>query len=197
MAVLRVPDESVPLKGPVWRAVAIKLDLIGFVILAPSTVMLLLALAYGGIDYPWDSAVLIGLFCGAAVGIAIFLVWEQKLGVEGMFPTPLIRRQVVAASCFSQFLFFGALYVATYYISIYFQSVQGVSPLEAGVRMLPLVFLHVATVIVTGGLSMFSLALPPLSPCSTPRPVITDGFKQSRKQATICRTRYLAVYSSP
>lgn len=160
MALLRVPDESVPLKGPIWQAVAIKLDLIGFFILAPSTIMLLLALAYGGIDYPWDSAVVIGLFCGAAVGIAVFLVWEQRLGVEGMFPTPLIRRQIVAASCFSQSLFFGAMYVATYYISIYFQSVQGVSPLTAGVRMLPLVFLQVATVIVTGGLSTSSPSLP-------------------------------------
>ncbi|KAI0421705.1 hypothetical protein F5X98DRAFT_219950 [Xylaria grammica] len=52
------------------------LDLIGFFLLAPATLQLILALRFGGVNYPWNSSQVIGLFVGAfATGVA-WVFWN-------------------------------------------------------------------------------------------------------------------------
>jgi hypothetical protein len=153
MIFIQVPDESVPLEGSLTHALLYKMDLIGFSILAPSSIMFLLALAYGGVDHPWDSATVIGLFCGGGVGFILFFIWEERVGTDGMFPSILLRRRIVWASCVSQMMFFGAILVGSFFLSIYFQSVKGESPLGAGVNVLPVTLVQVFSVLVSGALS--------------------------------------------
>jgi len=59
-----------------------KLDLIGFLLFTPAVVMFILALQWGGTDYTWDSATVIGLFCGALGNLLVFLAWEHRVGAE-------------------------------------------------------------------------------------------------------------------
>jgi len=50
---------------------------VGTGLLVPAVVMLLLTLYYcGGGMYPWASATVIGLFCGAGAVGALFVAWE-------------------------------------------------------------------------------------------------------------------------
>lgn len=67
-------------------------------------VMFLLALEWGGSTYPWNSAVVIGLFCGSAVNLALFLGWEYKQGEHAMIPFEMVKRRVVYMACW--FMFF-------------------------------------------------------------------------------------------
>lgn len=53
-----------------------KLDLVGFFLFAPVAVMLLMALEWGVSEYPWNSATIVGLFCGAGAMALVFLGWE-------------------------------------------------------------------------------------------------------------------------
>jgi hypothetical protein len=52
-----------------------KLDLIGSCLFASFAVMLLLALQWGGTKYAWNTAIIIGLFCGAGATLVLFWGW--------------------------------------------------------------------------------------------------------------------------
>ena len=53
-----------------------ELDIMGFLLLSPTLVMFLLALEWGGTTYPWNNAMVIGLFCGSAGNLVFLLIWE-------------------------------------------------------------------------------------------------------------------------
>jgi MFS family permease len=130
----------------------LKLDLIGASIIIPTVVMLLLALQWGGSTYPWKSAKIIGLFCGAGAMLCVFVFSQIKLGENATLPPRLFKdRNVLCAFAFS--FFFGAgFFVLIFYLAIYFQSVKGSSATHAGIQLLPLLVACVLSSIVTGGL---------------------------------------------
>ena len=131
-----------------------RLDLIGFVILGPATIQLILALQWGGIKYSWNSATIIGLFCGAFATLLVFLVWESSMGKEAMIPLYLIRRRIIWSSCLNIAFFVGCAFTTTYYFPIYFQAVRGASPTLSGVDVLPQVLVNMVATIFTGALGM-------------------------------------------
>lgn len=114
-----------------------KFDLIGFLLFAPAAIQFLLALQFGGNTYAWNSATIIGLFCGAAATFVIFLIWEKHMKDDAMIPFSLIRQRVVWCGCLVGLFLMSSTMVASYYIPIYFQSVKGATPLLSGVYMLP------------------------------------------------------------
>jgi len=72
IALLHIPDRTIkPDIRPTWPSYFKMLDVIGFLLFAPSAVMFLLALEWGGTVYAWKSAVVIGLFCGSAGNLAV------------------------------------------------------------------------------------------------------------------------------
>lgn len=134
------------------------LDIPGFLIFAPASIMVLLALQWGGTKYAWDSAMVIGLFCGSAGTLAVFMVWEYKRGEDAMVPWSMIRQQIVACACGVNLFFFGGQIIMSYYLAQYFQAVRGVSPTLSGVYLLPGILSQMLMAIVSGilGESSFS-----------------------------------------
>jgi hypothetical protein len=114
--------------------------------------MFLLALQWGGSTYPWKSAKVIGLFCGAGVLFCIFVASQLKLGDKATLPPRLFKdRNVLCAFAFA-FFFGSGFFVLIFYIAIYFQSVKGSTATEAGIQLLPLLIATVLSSIATGGL---------------------------------------------
>lgn len=130
-----------------------KLDPVGFCLFAPAAVQLILTLEMGGNQHRWDSATIIGLFCGAFGTLLVFIAWEYRMGDGAMIPLSIIRRRVIWSSCINYAFFVGSMMSATYYLPIYFQSVRNASPLISGVDLLPMVISTSLTTIVTGILS--------------------------------------------
>ena len=60
----------------------------GFAIFAPSLVILLLTLQWGGNTFRWDSSQIIGLFCGSGATFIIFLIWNWHKGYASYFNHP-------------------------------------------------------------------------------------------------------------
>lgn len=115
--------------------------------------MFLLALQWGGIQYKWSSATIIGLFCGAAAMLVVFLAWEYRRGETAMIPLSMLKIRIVWCSCLAQFFFAGSLYTYSYYMAIYFQTVRGVAPMLSGVDLLPSILSQMFAAIFVGFLS--------------------------------------------
>lgn len=152
---LHFPDRRVKVDGSLFRTLRSKLDLTGFVLFAPSAVMILLAVQWGGNEYPWNSATVIGLFCGGVVTGCVFMMWETRQGVDAMIPPYIIRRRPIYSACLTMFFLFCSVFVFSYYLPIYFQSVKNKTPFESGVGMLPSIIPQLVTGVATGFVSMF------------------------------------------
>ncbi|KAF3810128.1 Efflux pump roqT [Colletotrichum gloeosporioides] len=131
-----------------------QLDLIGTAIFIPAIVCLLLALQWGGTEYPWKSAKIIGLFVGFGLMIIIFVGIQLWQGDKGTLPPYLFKnRNVVCAMLFA--CFFGAAFfplIYYLYVALYFQAIQGVSAVQAGIKILPLLLATVVASMASGAL---------------------------------------------
>lgn len=114
-----------------------KLDLIGCALFMPSIVMIILAVQWGGVRYAWRSATTIGLICGFAVLITMFLAWEYHKGEEAMIPYSILLNRSIFLSCLFSFLSFGAMLSCVFYLPEWFQIIKGASAIHSGVMQLP------------------------------------------------------------
>jgi hypothetical protein len=81
------------------RKVIPDLDLVGFLIFSPASIMFLMALQFGsGETYAWNSATIIGLFVGAGLMGIIFVFWERRMGDRAMLPGSLLKQRIVLVS---------------------------------------------------------------------------------------------------
>ncbi|KAH8892007.1 MFS general substrate transporter [Thozetella sp. PMI_491] len=151
LVLLRIPEPEP--KKPVLRVLGTaveSLDLPGFMLIGPAAVMFFLALQWGGNQYAWSSATVIGLFAGAAVLFGSFLVWEQRQGDDAMVPFSMIRKRVMWSASGTMFFFMGAMFCANFYLPIYFQAVKNDSTLMSGVHVLPTIVAQVVFSVVAG-----------------------------------------------
>ncbi|MGW0466573.1 MFS transporter [Streptomyces sp. NPDC003027] len=136
------------LPRPTERA---RLDVLGALLLAAASTCVVLLTSWGGTEYAWDSRVVIGLGCGAAVTTLLFLV------VEHFAPEPLIPLRLFRDSVFTVTSLVGAvvgiaLFGAASYLPTFLQMVEGATATESGLLMLPLMGGIVVASIVSGQL---------------------------------------------
>lgn len=114
-----------------------ELDIIGTAILIPAVVCLVLALQWGGAEYPWKSAKIIGLFVGFGAMAIIFIAIQLWKGDKATLPPRFFtNRNVVCAMLFA--LFFGAAFFPLIYyckrLSRYYPTWQPLSNLFLQMR---------------------------------------------------------------
>lgn len=94
------------------------LDWTGSVLMLALITCLLLALQWGGVVYPWQSATILGLFAAFACLVVGFIVYEWRFaGVTGILPLRLLSRTQIGASIESFCLMFSLL-LGTYFLPI-------------------------------------------------------------------------------
>ncbi len=127
-------------------------DWIGLVTFSGSLFLLVFALIKGNED-GWGSTRIVSYLAGAAVLLLVFLAAELRQQ-RPMLDLSLFRRPAftgasivalsVSASMFSMFL----------YLTLYIQDVLGYSPLQAGLRFLPVTLLSFVVAPIAGRLSV-------------------------------------------
>src|SRR3954447_9350279 len=100
----------------------------------------LFALIYGllrGNAEGWSSGVILGSLAAAAVLLILFVIveWRQE---DAMFDLALFRKPAFSGVSLGTFAIGAGMFAMFLYITIYMQSVIGMTPLQAGVRFLPL-----------------------------------------------------------
>jgi hypothetical protein len=153
--IVHIPNHSVPTDETTMQILRTKFDFTGFAMFCPSIVMILLALQWGGVDYPWNSATVIGLFCGGGVLLIMFVYWERRVGANAMIPLAIIRIRQVWTACLTQLFLFVTVLVASFYYPVYFQSVKDASPFKSGVNLLPSILTMIPAAVSSGVLGKF------------------------------------------
>ncbi|HVX57832.1 MAG TPA: MDR family MFS transporter, partial [Candidatus Saccharimonadales bacterium] len=115
-----------------------RVDYPGAVLLAISVVSLLLATVWGGVDYPWGSAQIIGLFAASLVGALLF-VWRENRAAEPILPMRLFRNEIFSVSVVLSLLVGVVMFGAIIFLPEYQQLVRGDSATKSGLMLLPLV----------------------------------------------------------
>ncbi|KAH0427891.1 MFS multidrug transporter [Colletotrichum camelliae] len=149
-----VPEETLkpPFSLALLRRIIPELDLTGFALFAPTTVMFLIALHWGSTEHGWSSPVVIGLFAASGVTLTLFSLWEWHVGEKSLIPFHLIKRRRVWASAMESTTLFSLNYVGVNYVPIYFQAVKGVGPSLSGVYMLPSILTQLLSLVISGAL---------------------------------------------
>ncbi len=115
-----------------------KVDYAGAGLLATSVVSLLLATVWGGVDYPWGSAQIIGLFVASAIAGLAFVVREHY-AKEPILPLKLFKNEIFSVSTLLSFLIGIVMFGALIFLPQYQQIVRGDSATKSGLMLLPLV----------------------------------------------------------
>lgn len=127
-----------------------QLDPLGFILIASSTVCLLFALQWGGIRYPWSDGRTIALFVLFGVlGLAFIGVqaWRKD---EATVPSKIIFQRTVLSACIASLGIGSLLVVYSYYLPVWFQAIQGKSPQNSGLSLIPLLLSVVVAVVGSG-----------------------------------------------
>ncbi|GJN66500.1 hypothetical protein PLICBS_000518 [Purpureocillium lilacinum] len=148
-----IPDRRIRKKGSVLETIKQNFDLTGFALFVPWAIMILLALEYGGNQYPWNSSHVIGLFIGGALTFAVWFWWEKRKGEGAMIPFPIVKKKEIWTSCLSMLFLFTTIFAASYFLPIYFQSVKGATPFKSGLYMLPSILSQLVFAVASGFLS--------------------------------------------
>jgi EmrB/QacA subfamily drug resistance transporter len=112
-----------------------KLDLRGVVLVSIG----LLGVVYGlvqGNSHGWTSSLVLGSFAVGALGLFAFVRWELRIS-NPMLPLRLFRNRAFAAVNVTAMLFSFGMFGSIFFLSQFLQTVQGYSPLSAGLRILP------------------------------------------------------------
>jgi EmrB/QacA subfamily drug resistance transporter len=126
-------------------------DYTGAALLMGGMTALLLGLIMGGVEFPWNSWQIFGLFAASAVLTGLFLYVQTKVP-EPLLPLHLFKNRVVSVSSLLGFLLGASMFAAVSYIPLYVQGVIGVSASLAGYILTPMMLSMIISSIISGRL---------------------------------------------
>ncbi|GKT69111.1 drug resistance transporter [Colletotrichum tofieldiae] len=157
MVVIFFPKNARPLT--ITRNTFASMDYLGMLLYLTASIMVVFALEEGGLFYRWNSTVIVASFIISGVGFVCFLIWEwvisKKQSVKSstlpLFPMHLVKQRIISFSFLTALLAGFPFLVTIVFLPQRFQLINGFSPVEAGVRMLPLLLVS-ATGAALGGI---------------------------------------------
>jgi EmrB/QacA subfamily drug resistance transporter len=112
-----------------------RLDLVGVGLVSLGLFGVVLGLVRGNSN-GWGSPTVLGSFVVGAVALAGFVAWELRSD-HPMLDIRLFRNRAFSAVNVTAMLFSFGMFGSVFFLTQFLQTVQGLSPLEAGIRILP------------------------------------------------------------
>jgi EmrB/QacA subfamily drug resistance transporter len=125
------------------------IDYFGALLLTATLVPLLLALVWGGSQYPWGSAEIITLFSVAFISLLAF-IWRESKAKDPIVSLRLFKNKVFTVSIIATFLASLGMFGAILFIPVFAQGVAGFSATNSGLIMMPMMLAIVAGSIFAG-----------------------------------------------
>src|SRR5919199_838792 len=141
--ILRRVDES---RGP-----ASTLDLAGLALGSAGLIGIVWALVRAN-DLGWTAAPIVGAFAAGIALLAAFVAWELHTA-HPMLPMRFFRNRTFALANVASLLMFFGMFGSIFFISQFFQTVQGLSPFQSGLRILPWTAMPMVVAPIAGAVS--------------------------------------------
>jgi EmrB/QacA subfamily drug resistance transporter len=132
--------------GPAQR-----LDLPGLALVSAGLFGIVWGLIRGS-QIGWGSTEIVGALLAGAVLVAAFVAWELRARAP-MLPMRFFRNRTFTLTNTSSLLMFFGMFGSIFLLAQFFQTVQGYSPLDAGLRILPWTAMPIFVAPVAGALS--------------------------------------------
>lgn len=127
------------------------IDWLGAALMVTGVTSLLLVTVWGGQQYAWGSAQMVGLTLVGVSALVVFVLHERRVP-EPMVSMDLFRDRVFSVTSAIGFVTGFAMFGSIVYLSIYLQVVNGATPTTAGLQLLPLMAGILITSIASGRL---------------------------------------------
>jgi EmrB/QacA subfamily drug resistance transporter len=128
-----------------------RIDPVGLVTLTGGLFCLILALIEGN-KHGWTSTYIVSLFAAAAVLLVVFVI-SQAVQEKSMIDLSLFKRPAFVGAQTTAFAISSSMFAMFLYLTLYLQNVLGLSPLETGVRFLPLSLVSFVAAPIAGRLT--------------------------------------------
>jgi EmrB/QacA subfamily drug resistance transporter len=127
------------------------LDLPGLALASSGLLGIVWSLVRGN-QQGWTSLGILAPLAGGALLVALFVWWESRTA-SPMLPLAFFRnRTFTLANVASLFMFFG-MFGSIFFLAQFFQTVQGYSPLQSGLRILPWTAMPIFIAPIAGAMS--------------------------------------------
>jgi hypothetical protein len=135
-----------------WR----KVDLVGAFLKATLISLLTIVLSFAGSTWRWQSGGTIALWVLLGVSLIAFAV-QQTLTIftteeYRLFPVHFLKSRSLILISFGTFAAGAGLFVAIYYVPLFFQFTKSDTAIEAAVRLLPFVMVAIFCIMISGAL---------------------------------------------
>jgi EmrB/QacA subfamily drug resistance transporter len=114
-----------------------KLDVLGAGLMMGSAIPLLLALTWGGTQYPWSSPQIVGLIALSFV-LSLLFGWRLNRAAEPFLPLTVLNDPVMRMGATSASLAMGVQIGLTIIVPMYFEVVHHLSATESGIALIPI-----------------------------------------------------------
>ncbi|MEU4719190.1 DHA2 family efflux MFS transporter permease subunit [Nonomuraea dietziae] len=113
-----------------------KVDWLGVVLLSGAMFSLVWSIIKAP-EWGWGDTKTVGFLAAFAVLTALFIFWQTKAR-QPLVPLSIFKNPSVAIGTVLMMMVAFAMFGAMFFLGFFFQGVHGLTPLEAGVRMLPM-----------------------------------------------------------
>ncbi|KAF9243867.1 major facilitator superfamily domain-containing protein [Melanogaster broomeanus] len=123
-------------RGASWLVFAQKFDFLGLLLFMAGTGLLVVGFSFA-MSSGWTSPSTLSLILSGPVTLVVGGFYEAHTKRDALFPPTAFRSLTVVFILIITFLHNLAFTAGTFYLALYFQVVNGSTPLEAGIQMLP------------------------------------------------------------
>ncbi len=127
------------------------IDFAGALSIMVASVLLLLGLSWGGHQFAWTSAPILGLFAAAGLSLVLFL-WLETRAADPVVPLGMFKNNIVAISVFGAGAQSIGVFGASLFIPLFVQGVIGTSATISGSVMAPMMLTMLVSSIFGGQL---------------------------------------------
>ncbi|KZT72462.1 MFS general substrate transporter [Daedalea quercina L-15889] len=127
-------------------------DYLGAVLTLAACTLLLLPLIWGGVTFPWSSAVVLAPLCSGFFVVCLFCFWEWKGARLPIVPMYIFKHITVTGVYITMFVNGMIFYSALFYLPQFFQVALGYSPIRSGVFLFPVLVSQTTASFVAGQL---------------------------------------------
>ena len=129
------PNPNSKASGSIYQALQ-KFDLLGTSFLVPALVCLLLALQWGGSQYPWSNWRVILTLCIFCITILLWGFVQIRQGDRATVPLRIVTMRSIACAMWFMFCLMGALFIIIQFVPIWFQALRNTSASRSGINFL-------------------------------------------------------------